>query len=181
MLFKERKRNRLKNFDYSGSGYYFVTICTKNREEYFGNVINGKMVLNEYGKIVKEYWLDLPNHYTNCELDEFLVMPNHVHCVIVIRNVGAIFKSPQIMNKHNKTGEINFAPTKKPTLSQIIKWFKSASTIKIRKHHRLFQWQRSFYDHIIRNEYELNIIRLYIKINPSKWHEDRNNSENLFM
>lgn len=178
-ILPQRKHNRLKGFDYSSSGWYFVTICTKNREIFFGEVINRKMVLNDYGRIVKQCWFDLSNHYLNCLLDEFIVMPNHIHGIIVIKNikyVGAIFKSPNI------TGEINFAPTnKKLSLSTIMKWFKSISSIQIRKYKHLFQWQRSFYDHIIRNEKSLFAIREYIRNNPLKWEDDRENVENLYL
>lgn len=176
MLLRQRKLNRLRNFDYSSSGWYFVTICTKNRVEYFGNIVNGKMILNDCGKIVSNAWFDLPNHYSNCLLDEFVIMPNHIHGIIIIKNVGAIFKSPQI------TGEMNFAPTNyKPSLSQIMKWFKSISTIKIRTINHIFRWQKSFYDHIIRNEKSLCAIRRYIRNNPLNWEKDRNNVENLYM
>ncbi|MBX3043464.1 MAG: hypothetical protein KIT33_05120 [Candidatus Kapabacteria bacterium] len=81
-----RKRNRLKDFDYSNDGYYFVTICTQNREEFFGKIKNGKMILNEYGAIVEKCWFDLPNHYKNCLLDEFIIMPNHIHGIVIIEN-----------------------------------------------------------------------------------------------
>lgn len=81
-----RKRNRLKDSDYSNDGYYFVTICTKNREEFFGKIENEKMILNEYGDIVEKCWFDLPKHYKNCVLDEFIIMPNHIHGIMIIDN-----------------------------------------------------------------------------------------------
>ncbi|MBU1132275.1 hypothetical protein KKC32_03470 [Patescibacteria group bacterium] len=84
MDFRERKRNRLQNYDYSQNGLYFVTICTKNKEELFGNVKNEKMILNEYGRIAKKCWREIPRHFPAVELDEFVVMPNHVHGIIEI-------------------------------------------------------------------------------------------------
>jgi REP element-mobilizing transposase RayT len=92
---RERKRTRLKNYDYSQGGYYFVTVCTKNRDEWFGKVEREGMILNQYGKIVNQCWNDLPNHYLNCSLDAFVIMPNHIHGIIVIHNnntVGNGFK-----------------------------------------------------------------------------------------
>src|SRR3989344_8306662 len=81
---RNRKLNRWPGYDYSQSGLYFITIITKNRIEWFGRVDNGEMVLNQYGRIVRDCWLDLPNHYSNCQLDEFVIMPNHVHGIIII-------------------------------------------------------------------------------------------------
>lgn len=171
MVLRHRKQNRLRNFNYSSSGYYFITICTENRQKYFGDVINNKIILNQYGEIVNKYWLEIQKHYNNVELDEFQIMPNHVHGIII--NVGAIFKSP--VKSPNVLGEINFAPTINQSVSNIMKWFKSISTIEIRKTNKTFKWQRSFYDHIIRNEYSLFRIRQYIEDNPKNWHKDRNN------
>ena len=83
---RERKKIRLKGYDYSQSGYYFVTLCTEDRDEWFGKVENGEMVLNQYGKIVNQCRDDLPSHYLNCSSDTFVVMPNHIHGIIVIHN-----------------------------------------------------------------------------------------------
>jgi hypothetical protein len=83
---RERKQTRLKNYDYSQHGYYFVTICAQNREQWFGKVEKGEMILNPYGKIVNECWDDLPEHYAHCSLDSLVIMPNHVHGIIVIDN-----------------------------------------------------------------------------------------------
>jgi len=78
---------RLPNWDYSGNGYYFVTICTKDKEEYFGEIINNKINLTEIGLITNKYWLEIPNHFPFAELDEFIIMPNHVHGILIIRNI----------------------------------------------------------------------------------------------
>ena len=168
MVVRNRKPNRLKNYDYSSSGYYFVTICTKNRQEYFGNIIDNKMILNKYGKIIENCYLDLTNHYSNCLLDEYIIMPNHIHAIIVIKNT----------NQPVGNGLKPF-PTKY-SLSEIIRGFKTFSSRKI---HELglnsFKWQKSFYDHIIRNEYSLFRIREYIRNNPINWEEDRNNQAKI--
>ena len=84
--FPTRKPNRLKAYDYSTAGYYYVTICTYNRKESFGYIENNRIVLNEYGKITEKTWKEIPNHYPNVELDEFIVMPNHIHGIIIIKN-----------------------------------------------------------------------------------------------
>ena len=83
---RKRKLDRLRDYDYSESGYYFVTICTKGRKEFFGGVLKEKMNLNIYGEIVNQCWYELPMHYLNCSLDSFVIMPNHVHGIIVIDN-----------------------------------------------------------------------------------------------
>ena len=83
---KNRKLNRLKGHDYSSDGYYFVTICTHHRREWFGEIRDGKMVLNKHGEIILRCWNDLPIHYDNLKLDMFVIMPNHVHAIVVIQN-----------------------------------------------------------------------------------------------
>jgi len=163
---RERKRIRLKNYDYSQDGYYFVTICAENREEWFGKVEKGEMILNQYGKIANQCWDDLPNHYLNCSLDSFVVMMNHIHGIIVILN-----KDVTIVGNGLK-------PFPTHGLSEMIPGFKTFSSRKINeeiKNDNKFQWQKSFYDHVIRNETELYRIRDYIKNNPLKWDLDREN------
>ena len=86
----KRKQIRLKKYDYSDAGWYFVTICSKDMECLFGNVINNHMKLNEFGNIIQQYWLNIPKHFDNIELDEFVIMPNHIHGIIVIRNQKTI-------------------------------------------------------------------------------------------
>ncbi|MEK7110081.1 MAG: transposase [Patescibacteria group bacterium] len=174
----------MNKYDYSDFGWYFVTICTKDRLEYFGNIVDDEMVLNKYGEIINKYWSEIPKHFNNVELDEFQIMANHIHGIIVIRNVnqyvGAGFPRP--MNQF------------RPILGQIVGYFKYQST----KYINIFIkgsgnptptnktiikqiFQRSFYDHIIRNEFDLNRIRQYIRDNPINWDEDRNNSGNLWL
>ena len=87
---KERKHIRLRNFDYSSEGAYFITICTKNREHFFGQIENDKIIFNEIGKIANKCLNDIPHHFLNVEMDEFIVMPNHVHCILVLRTTIAV-------------------------------------------------------------------------------------------
>ncbi|MFH1837883.1 MAG: transposase [Candidatus Kuenenbacteria bacterium] len=152
----------MQNYNYSQNGWYFVTICTQNYYNFFGEILNNKIILNKYGQIVNNSWFDLPNHYKNCILDEFIVMPNHIHGIVIIKNNNSI--------ENNITG-----------LSEIIRGFKTFSSREINKQKQniMFHWQKSFYDHIIRNEKSLNKIREYIINNPLKWESDRNNFKNL--
>jgi putative transposase len=162
---RERKSNRLKGYDYFGSGYYFLTICTKGRREYFGSVDERMMNLSKYGEVVDQSWYELPQHYVNCSLDIFVVMPNHVHGIIVINNENIVGNG--------------FKPFPTHGLPEIIRGFKTFSSRKINERivgNDRFQWQKSFYDHIIRSEKSLNNIREYIQNNPLQWDLDRENA-----
>lgn len=169
----DRKLNRLKGYDYSQNGYYFVTICTKNRQEFFGEIKNGELTLNEYGKITKKCWREIPDHFPNVILDEFIIMPNHIHGIVIIKN--------------NDEGNKNFCSLPWQTklsksLSSIIRGFKIGVTKYFReKNNDEFVWQKSFYDHIIRNEKSLFNIRKYVQNNPFKWtsEQDRNHLTNI--
>jgi REP element-mobilizing transposase RayT len=186
--YPQRKLNRMRNFDYASDGYYFITICVKNRIEYFGRIENNKMLLNDYGRIVKFCWLDLINHYWNCRLDEFIIMPNHCHGIIQINNhpaEGTDFKSVRTNGQSVRTngqsvrtnGQSVRTGFKKYSLSAIIQGFKIFSSRRINEKNPeiLFRWQRSFHDHIIHDEKSLDNIREYIRSNPSRWFRDRNN------
>jgi len=168
----QRKPNRLKNYDYAQNGYYFVTICTHNRQEWFGKIKNGAMELNRNGEIVLIGWNDLPKHYRNIALDEFIVMPNHVHGIVVIDNVGnglKPFPTNETQNPRNRG------------LPEIIRGLKTFSSRRINETMKIgnkFHWQKSFYDHVIRNEMSLNHIREYIRNNPKQWDNDRENVKN---
>jgi REP element-mobilizing transposase RayT len=158
--FKSRKPNRLKDFDYSVEGVYYITICTFERREYFGFIENDKVILNDFGNIAKQRWSDLPDHH-NVTIDSFIIMPNHVHGVIIINNI---------------VGAGPARPSKKNNLSTIIGSYKSGVTRQINKTNNVgFKWQRSFYDHIVRTDESLYKIREYITNNPLNWHMDKNN------
>jgi len=177
MLKFYRKSYRLRNWDYSIIGYYFVTLCTKNLQEYFGQILNGKMILNNIGQNANKFWIDIPQHFENVKLDEFVIMPNHVHGIIFIdkrRDVALQRPYKQIDNKHS-----HISPKSK-SLSTIIRSYKSIVTKTINKKspNPYFSWQPRFYDHIIRNERSLNHIRQYIKNNLLNWNLDENNNKN---
>lgn len=152
---------RLKYRDYSIPWAYFVTICTHKNKNIFCDIINKKMELNAVGKICNECWCEIPQHYTNVELDLYVIMPNHFHGIIILKN--------------NITVETGYIPSlhqqnKKHTLGDIIGKFKAAVTRNAKKIGFVdFRWQERFYDRIIRNEKELLNIRKYIEQNPIKW------------
>lgn len=157
----ERKSPRLKDYDYAQAGAYFVTICTYGREYVFGEVVDGVMQLNAFGDIAQNCWDDLPQHYPHIELDLFVVMPNHVHGIVVLHS--------------DVVGE-GFKPSLDIGLSEVIRGFKTFSARRInamRDTSGIPVWQRSFHDHIIRNERELDTLRRYIDQNPQRWTADR--------
>lgn len=172
MVLRHRKSNRLKNFDYSSGGYYFITICINKRKNIFGEINDQKMILNKYGQIINLQWLWLEKQYHNSiEIDEYIIMPNHFHGILIIK-----YKSNYV-----GTGLDLSLQKKRLSLSNFICAFKTTSSKQIhRSGLQSFQWQRSFYDEIIRNEYSLFKIRLYIKNNPENWGNDRNNLSSDF-
>ena len=166
----KRRSIRLKGYDYSQAGYYFVTICCYRRQRLFGKIIDGVMQLNQYGEIVAETYEWLSWRYPYVHLDEWIIMPNHFHGIIVLTDKP-------------RRGESRFAPTqpKRKPLGQLIGAFKTVSTKKIniiRNAPGTPIWQRNYYEHIIRNEQALNNIRQYIVNNPSSWHQDQLHPDN---
>ena len=164
-MHKNRKSPRWKKWDYSTPGIYFITICTKNREQYFGEVRQGKMILSQIGIIADLMWYEIKNHHKNVELDEYVIMPDHVHGIIVIN------RSDGTNDYRNTDVGMGHAPSLRPTisLSNIVGGYKSAVSKYV---HRLgfdFKWQTSFHDHIVRNEFSLKRIQNYIIQNPMKW------------
>ena len=172
---------RLKNYDYSASGAYFVTIVTEKRAHYFGEIVKGKMILNDIGKKAWDEWyLTLKiRPDMNLIMDEFIVMPNHVHGIVVIGENEYNVDQNTIVEYKN-----NFGPQRK-NLSSIIRGFKSAVTRNARKmdvkDSVKFGWQERFHDRIIRDENELDRIRYYIVKNPDTWERDRNNDDDLWI
>jgi len=246
--YKHHRRSiRLKGYDYSRRGWYFITICTQNREMLFGDVVDGKMILNEAGRIADKCWREIPEHYPNVHLDEYVIMPNHIHGIIIIndhQNVGANDNSPHNPPTANNIGTKNVLPIDNPgkknagaknishndntmpqnigaknishddnimpqnigaknishddnimpqnigaknisplqsqfrspskTIGSIIRGFKIGVTKWFRQNTEIYAvWQRNYYEHIIRDENELNHIRQYIIENPLKWQEDK--------
>ncbi|OGC57386.1 hypothetical protein A3H26_03280 [candidate division WWE3 bacterium RIFCSPLOWO2_12_FULL_36_10] len=173
---KYRRSIRLKNHDYSRVGKYFITICTKNRECLFGDVVNGEVVLNDIGNTINTQWNKLLNRFNNIQLDEYVVMPNHFHGIIIIKSnpiVGVSFMKPDIKMEIIKSNRHMGLMNQTPTLGQIIRYFKSKCTYEIHKNKlNVKLWQRNYYEHIIRTENDLNKIRKYIKTNSKMWEMD---------
>jgi len=166
ILYKNKYRSdssRLKIWDYTTPWWYYITICTKHHKEWFGDVSNSKMKQNMLGKIAEKYWKDITNHYTICELDYYVIMPNHIHGIIII--------DPDVETEH--------APSLH-SLGNIVGSFKSAVTKWAHTNgYDKFHWQPRFYDRIIRNDRELYNIRKYIEQNPLKWDVKKNIPDNL--
>ncbi len=194
-----RRTIRLKGYDYSQIGYYFVTICTANRSLYFEDA--------EMRRIAEDCWLGIPKHFNNVVLDEYVIMPNHIHGIIILNDVAARFIVPNgsqsrgsADDKSKKSGgathgelgdrlgfdksnryriKNNPMRTEKHTLGKIIRFYKAKTTHVIRNIKKLgsFAWQRNYYEHIIRNDKELYRIREYIQNNPLNWDLDRENPD----
>jgi len=189
MLFKNQYRiesTRLKGWDYSSPGRYFITICTGDHECCFGSVRNGKMDLSDIGYIADKYLHEIPNHFPFAMVDEFIVMPNHVHVIIQIKNNpgnqrGGGFdggrdakycvSTPVNIPKTQCNNKNTFGP-QSGNLASIIRGYKTGVSVWCRKSNRQFVWQPRFYDHIIRDEKELYFIRRYIRQNPACWDKD---------
>jgi putative transposase len=173
----QRKRNRLKEYDYSNAGYYFVTICVNDKKDYFGKIENGGCTLNKYGQIVKQILENIAVKYLYVELDYYVIMPNHIHITLIIdpsENVS-------VMTSRDLS-PVGSPKPKIKSLSQIIGAFKTISSKELHlKGLKEFKWQRSFYDRIIRNERELYQIRKYIEQNPLSLEIDKQLPENLIL
>jgi REP element-mobilizing transposase RayT len=167
---------RLKGYDYSSPGEYFVTICAGGKVECFGDVVDGEMNRNDVGEIVAEEWQRTQEIRKNVVLDEWVVVPNHFHGIVcIIEHASVETHCNASLQWKNKFGP------QKNNLSSIIRGFKSITTKRIRANgHPEFSWQPRFYDHIIRDEKGLNAIREYIHNNPAQWEYDRNDPSGLY-
>ena len=175
-LFKNKYRIeslRLPDFDYSQTGYYFITICTNKRQMFFGDIINDKMRPTKIGKIVKNFWFEIPNKFQFAEIDEFILMPNHIHGIIFLNRIPSAKSNINTNKKGGFVGEKN--PMLNENLSRIIRWFKGRVTFEARKIEPDFAWQTRFYDRIIRTEKELFNLRNYVRNNHLKWDKDELN------
>ncbi len=199
-----RRSIRLKGYDYSQAGLYFITICCEDRECRFGKIENDKMVLNELGDIAYNEWIKLSERFSNWELDCFQIMPNHMHGIIALNTIGAGF-TPAPMNGaipvqndkwqpvQNDKGQPRGLPQREiiednirtgaspvPTVAGIVGAYKSLvanNCLKIFKSKNEIMgklWQRNYYENIIRNEQSYQNISDYIISNPAKWHDDKN-------
>ena len=197
-IYKPRKNYlRLKNFDYSQESLYFITICVHEHKLFFGEIEHDKIILNKAGNEVRNILLNLENYFDRLAIDEYIVMPNHIHSIIFITNDieninyirqnrietenyrNMVFQNNDLINRNR--GSINRTPThtiplKKniTALGDIIRYFKGKSCYNLRKIGYInFKWQRNFYVHIIRNNNDYQNIKEYILNNPLKWTIDK--------
>ena len=171
-----RQSIRLKDYDYSKEGAYFFTICTYQRIEVFGEIIESNMHLNDQGEIMYAMWQTLPKRFPNVELDAFITMPNHVHGIVVQSKCDSLKhdseKVPFTFNYQYKSFRSN--PNRSQSVHETIRAFKALISYHVHRNgNPEFAWQRGFYEHIIRNVTELDRIRSYIINNPAKWQEDK--------
>lgn len=190
-LFKDRYRipsARCTNWDYSSDGAYFITICTDRWDDFFGKIENKKVILYDAGRIAEHHWTELPKHFPFIRLDVFVIMPNHVHGILIIdKNVFHLNQTPstgrpgslswnhiQTLPGNGKNEFMSRISPKKGSVSTIIRSFKSACTNTINKTHPglNFKWQSRFHDYIIRDKKSHEQIRHYILNNPAKWNDD---------
>ena len=183
---------RLSNWDYSSNASYFITICTANREQYLGTIINAKMQLSYIGEFAYKCWKEIPNHFPHFYLDEFVVMPNHVHGIVMIEkpyidnnSFSHVVETLHALSLHKtdmndpieKPRHPRYQNQGKNTISAMVGSFKSAVTKYSNENKLRFGWQTRFHDHIIRDSDEFYSIRNYIINNPGNWDTDKFYSE----
>lgn len=179
---------RLQNWDYSWAGAYFITICTQNREHYFGEIKNKKMILSPIGVIADILWYEIPHYAKNVESEAFVVMPNHIHGILIINSymdndnthiveTGHALSLSQTPNETSiqpiTIGQQRFQNIGKNSISSIIGSYKSAVTKHAQRLGFDFQWQTRFHDHIIRDDQSFQKISNYIENNAVNWREDK--------
>ncbi len=190
---------RLQSWDYSANGAYFITICTKNRQHFLGEIVEtpnlgvsnnnnnlgvSTMQLNELGQLAEQYWLQIPSHFPFIELGNFVVMPNHTHGILIVDKPIVIDVAIPTVNMPNvETPNLGVSTTiggknekwQLYTIGLIINQYKRIVTINARKTHAGFGWQPRFHDHVIRNAQSFENIQNYIANNPSSWDKDKFN------
>jgi len=187
MKHKNRKNIRWREWDYRWNGAYFITICTKDKQHFFGEIKNNKMKLSAVGVLADIFWHEIPKHAKGVTLDAFVVMPNHIHGIIILDNdespkpvlpridVGQTASPlPQIDDIPKSPDEQRFQRPGENSISTMVGGYKSVVTKHV---HRLelidsWEWQIRFHDRIIRNEKEFNIIQNYILTNVENWDDD---------
>jgi REP element-mobilizing transposase RayT len=159
MILPQRKSIRLKAFDYSSAGYYFITICTKNKHHVFGRIQNSSLVLNEFGRIAEENLRHISDHVLNVRPDKYVIMPNHIHMImIVLRNENEGSHPPTTISQRAKQ-----------SVPKVVQQYKASVS---RNFGRIDLWQSGYYDHVVRDELDYLRIWEYIDDNPRKWEMD---------
>jgi len=161
----KRRSIRLPEYDYSKPNAYFITICSFNKQMIFGKINDGKIALSKIGDIVKRYLIEIPNHFENVFIDDYIIMPNHIHFIISI--VGVQNFEP-LRNEYQKIIPKSIGSIVRSYKASVTRWCKDHSFEK-------FKWQKNFYEHIIRNDEDFFRIREYIRNNPLQWELDEEN------
>jgi len=179
-----RRSIRLKGYDYTQPGAYFVTLVTQNRDCLFGEIVEGEVRLNRVGMVAQREWERLSNRFPAVQIDSYVIMPNHVHGIIVImgRGTAELFtdKDPEILRRAPTPIREQFGQPVPGSIPTIIRSYKSAVTYRVnlmRNSGSAQVWQRNYYEHVVRDEAELNHIRRYILNNPLQWEMDRENPD----
>jgi putative transposase len=168
---------RLPNWDYASAGWYFVTLCTQDNKPFFGKIIESKTHMSPMGNIVAEEWIRTETIRQNDRLDEWIIMPNHLHGIIILEVKIPQQEGSKTPQRGVSTGDYAW---KANTLGSIINQIKGACTRRIRQAgYPEFSWQPRFYDHIIRSQASVQRIRRYISQNPAKWQQDQYHPSNL--
>lgn len=200
--FKNRKNIRWRKWDYRWDASYFITICTKDRQHYFGKIKDKKMILSNVGVIADVFWHEIPFHAKHLTLDAFVVMPNHLHGILILEGnnaelekehhvgQGYALANPELENETTNNGrdgkgmplpysdndktpdQTRFQNIGKNSISSILGSYKSAVTKHVNRLGLESAWQKRFHDHVIRNEKEYNFIQNYILTNPQNWEKD---------
>ena len=174
-LFRKKYRVesiRRPNWNYAAPGYYFITICTQERRPYFGTISDGVVRLSAIGKIAGSQWKNIPNHYDNVAIDEFVIMPNHLHGIVQIS--GPEWE-PKISLHRKKT--LQESLPKAGSIPHIMRCYKAGVTYWCKQNELKFGWQSGFHDRIIRGPDSLTAVREYIQENPFNWDKDEQNPE----
>lgn len=177
---RKRISPRRDKYDYKSPGWYFITICTKDREHYFGEIKNNTIILNDLGKYCNKEIERLSTRQT-VDVHEYIVMPNHIHILLLMSEYHIVGADHQSALMHNQSplnntssisGDLSNHPYDGPSLSSIVKLLKGNITKYAQEHNIVFAWQRSFHDHIIRNTQEYERIKYYIQTNPQNREQD---------
>lgn len=175
---RDRRSIRIKGYDYSTPGGYFVTVVTLWRDHLFGEIVDMEMRLNKTGEIVRQCWNEIPTHFKNAEIGEFVVMPNHIHGIIIIHEstVGATHASP--LPTHTSPHQSHLHGPIPHSLGAIVGSFKSSVSRRANRELNLTSiWQRNYYEHILRDRSDLERIANYIASNPMNWDNDEENEK----